>query len=182
MWAVRAAILGPMLVSLTLLVVAQQPVSDVNRTGSLHVATFQAEDGGFTTNAIAGTRNLPLYDDAGHFDCREFTREAIYKRPKEEKARIASAMGNARAFIWEHWQSKKRGYIRITFNSVDATSTSHIFIEPDSSGVWQVTWRIVRHSNEVDDLPPIRIVDRKNVDGEAVLVFHAADGEEEETL
>jgi hypothetical protein len=170
-----------MLMFLSLLVVAQQPVSDVNRTRSLHVATFQATDGGFTTKAIAGTRNLPLYDDAGHFDCRKFTREAIYKRPKDE-TRIAAAMGNARTFIWEHWQSKKRGYIRITFNSVDATSTSHIFIEPDSSGVWQVTWRIVRHNNEVDDLPPIRIIDRKNVDGEAVLVFRAADGEEQETL
>jgi hypothetical protein len=171
-----------MLALLTFLVVAQQPVSDANRTKLLHVATFQAKDGGFTTNAIAETRNLSLYDDAGHFDCRRFTGEATYKRPKEEKARIASAMGTARAFIWEHWQSKKRGYIRITFNSVDATSTSHIFIEPDSSSVWQVTWRIVRHNNEVYDLPSIRIIERKNVGGEAVLVFNAADGEEQETL
>ncbi len=91
-------------------------------------------------------------------------------------------MGNARAFIWEHWQSKKRGYIRITFNSVDATSTSHIFIEPDSYGVWRVTWRIVRRNNEVDDLPPIRIIVRKTVGAEYVLVFNAADGKEQETL
>jgi hypothetical protein len=170
------------LARLTLPLVAQQPASDANRTRSLHVATFKAKDGAFTTDEIAGARKLSLYDDAGHFDCRRFTQEAIYKRREEEKARIASAMKSARDFIWEHWQSKKRGYIRITFNSVDATSTSHIFIEPDSSGVWQVTWRIVRHNNEVDDLPPIRIIERKNVGGEAVLVFNAADGEEQETL
>ena len=171
-----------MLAFITLLVVAQEPVSAANHTRSLHVPTFQAKDGGFTTQAIAGTRNLSLYDDAGHFDCRRFTRGAIYKNPEEEKARIASSMEDARAFIWEHWQSKKRGYIRITFNSVDATSTSHILIEPDTSSVWQVTWRIVRHNNQVDDLPPIRTIERKKVGGETVLVFNAADGNEQETL
>ena len=65
---------------------------------------------------------------------------------------------------------------------MDATSTSHIFIEPAASSVWQVSWRIVRHNNEVDDLPPIRIIEQKNVGGEAVLVFKTADGQEQETL
>jgi hypothetical protein len=179
--AVRTAISGAMLAFITLLAVAQEPVA-ANHTRSLHVPTFQAKDGSFTTQAVAGTRNLSLYDDAGHFDCRRFTREAIYKKPEEEKARIASSMEDARAFIWEHWKSKKRGYIQITFNSVDATSTSHIFIEPYTSSVWQVTWRIVRHNNHVDDLPPIRIIERKRVGEETVLVFNAADGNEQETL
>ena len=105
----RAAILGTILVGLTPSLVAQQPASGANRTRSLHVATFKAKDGAFTTDAIAGARTLSLYDDAGHFDCRRFTPDAIYKRREEEKTRIASAMKSARDFIWEHWQSKKRG-------------------------------------------------------------------------
>jgi hypothetical protein len=89
------------------------------------------------------------YEDGGHSDYRWVTLLAL-KKPNEEKARIASAMNGARTFIWEHWQSKKRDYVRLTVNSVDATSTSHSFVEPDSNGVWQVTWRIVRHNNEID--------------------------------
>lgn len=178
----RGALLGTILAGLSLPLVAQQPASGANRTGSLRVATFKGKDGAFTTDEIAGARTLSLYDDAGHFDCRRFSQDATYKRPEEEKTRIASAMKSARDFIWEHWQSKKRGYIRITFNSVDATSTSHIFIEPDARSVWQVTWRIVRHNDRVDDLPPIRIIEQKNVRGETVLVFKTADGDEQETL
>ena|SRR5947199_119058 len=148
---------------------------------SLQVATFTAKDGGLTSETITGTRNMSLYEDGTHFDCRRFTQAAL-KKPNEENARIASATKRARAFIWEHWQSKKRGYIRITFNSVDATSTSHIFIEPDSSGLWQVRWRIVRHNNEVDDVPTIRIVEWKDVGGQAILIFSAADRKQLERL
>ena len=177
----RTTVLGMILAAVSISAVAQQTAPDVDRTRSLQVATFKARDGGLTANEITGVRNMSLYDDAGHVDCRRITQEALHK-PKEEKARIASALRNARAFIWEHWQSKKRGYIRITFNSVDATSTSHIFIEPDSKGIWQVTWRIVRHNNEVNDLPPLRTVERKNVDGEPILMFNTADGAEKEKL
>lgn len=65
---------------------------------------------------------------------------------------VAATTKNARDFIWRHWQAKKRGYIRITFNSVDATSASHIFIEPDARGVSQGTWKIVRH-NDMESSP-----------------------------
>jgi hypothetical protein len=41
----------------------------------------------------------------------------------------------------------------ITLSSVDATSTSHIFVEQDDTGRWRVSWRIVRYMGEVDDLP-----------------------------
>jgi hypothetical protein len=178
----RAALVWTLLLGLTLPLVAHQPASGANRTGSLHVATFKDKDGAFTTHEIAGARILSLYDNAGHFDCRRFTKEAIYKRPEEEKTRIAAATEHARDFIWQHWQAKKRGYIRITFNSVDATSTSHIFIEPDASGVWQLTWRIVRHNDRVNDVPPIRIIEQKNERGDTLLVFKTANGEEQETL
>lgn len=148
---------------------------------SVQVPTFKAKEGGLATETITGMRNMSLYEDGGHFDCRVVTLVAL-KKPNEERARIASAMKRARTFIWEHWQLKKRGYVRLTFNSVDATSTSHIFIEPDSSGVRKVMWRIVRHNNRLDDVPTIRALEQKIVDGQAVLIFSSADGKELERL
>ena len=59
----------------------------------------------------------------------------------------------ARTFVWDHWRAKKHGYLVLTSSSVDATSTSHIFVEQDDTGRWRVAWRIVRHSGEIDDLP-----------------------------
>jgi hypothetical protein len=116
------------------------------------------EDGELTVNTIAENRDLNLYDQAGHFDCRYYTLERFADNQKQQF--IEMALAQPREFIWEHWQQKRRGYIRITFDSVDAVSTSHIFIEPDANGVWKVTWRIVRHMGEVDDKPPIFSVER----------------------
>lgn len=59
----------------------------------------------------------------------------------------------ARAFLWQHWHDRKQGYLILTLSSIDATSTSHIFVEQDNAGHWRVSWRIVRHMGEVDDLP-----------------------------
>src|SRR5690348_14991266 len=97
-----------------LVAVGQQPRSKPQNLGrQFHVPTFWAKSGGYSTEEIAQKRNLSLYDDAGHIDCRRFTQAWLHGREKEE-ARIASEMNSARSFIWEHWQSKKRGYIRIT--------------------------------------------------------------------
>ena len=38
-------------------------------------------------------------------------------------------LAQARTFIWEHWRDRKRGYLILTLSSVDATGTSHIFVE-----------------------------------------------------
>jgi hypothetical protein len=62
-------------------------------------------------------------------------------------------LAQARSFLWEHWRDRKRGYLILTVRSVDATSTSHVFIEEDEIGRWRAYWRIVRHHSEVDDLP-----------------------------
>jgi hypothetical protein len=59
----------------------------------------------------------------------------------------------ARMFLWQHWHDRKQGYLILTLSSVDATSTSHIFVEPDKTGRWRVSWRIVRHMGQVNDLP-----------------------------
>ena len=62
-------------------------------------------------------------------------------------------LAHARTFLFEHWRDQKQAYLSLTLRSVDATSTSHIFIEQDRTGRWRVSWRIVRHMGEVDDLP-----------------------------
>lgn len=62
-------------------------------------------------------------------------------------------MSQARTFLWEHWHDRKRGYLILTLSSVDATGTSHVFVEKDEFGRWRVYWRIVRQHSEVDDAP-----------------------------
>src|SRR5258707_8044965 len=60
---------------------------------------------------------------------------------------------SARSFIWEHWHNQKPAYLTITASTVDATGTSHIFIEQDETGRWRVAWRIVRDHGSIADLP-----------------------------
>ena len=60
---------------------------------------------------------------------------------------------DARTFLWEHWRDKKAAYLTLTRSSVDATSTSHVFIEQDPAGRWRLAWRIVRDTGHIHDLP-----------------------------
>ena len=152
----------------------------------ISVKTFPDKDGALTTANITDHRDLAKYDDGGHFDCRRYGKDWFKDREKA-KAIIASSVDGARNFIWTHWQGKKGGYLRITFNTVDATSTSHIFIEPDAKGNWQIIWRIVRgHSmmnhNMSGDVPVIRDVERESSGSSYILVFKSANGTREGTL
>ena len=63
------------------------------------------------------------------------------------------AIPRSRTFLWQHWHAQKRAYLILTLHSVDATGTSHVFVEPDNDGRWRVYWRIVRDMNEVSELP-----------------------------
>ena len=47
----------------------------------------------------------------------------------------------ARQFIWEHWQSKRNGYIQLNFYCPDCETVDHVFIEPDEHGDWRITIR-----------------------------------------
>ena len=79
---------------------------------------------------------MAKYDDGSYFDCRGWI--------SKEDSRGVCEENKIRDFIWSHWSENKLGYIRVTYNSVDALSTSHIFIEPNNKGKWRVAWRIVR--------------------------------------
>jgi hypothetical protein len=122
------------------------------------------------TADIAQAREMSLYDDGGHFDCREHSLSDTSPRNCD--------LPKVRDFIWEHWQKKRRGYIRVTVDSVDAMSTSHIFVEPDDHGSWHVAWRVAQARGNgpgvVRDLLPFTTVER--VDSK--LAFKATDGSE----
>lgn len=148
------------------------------------------DNGELTTATIIENRDLKVYDQAGHFDCRSWA-HAFRKdlAPDKNFDSVNVSLAKAREFIWQRWQTKQRGYIRLTFDSVDAVSTAHIFIEPDDRGVWRVIWRWVRHYDVIDDLPVIRSVERisskkaQNKESHLYeLVFKDNDGEEWQTL
>ena len=123
-----------------------------------------------TASNIAQGRDLKLYDDGGHFDCRQYS--------SSDKAPRNCDFPKVREFIWEHWQKKRRGYIRLTVDSVDTMSTSHIFIEPDSRGIWHVAWRVAQARANgpsiVRDLSSFPTLERVG----SKLVFKASDGSE----
>lgn len=136
------------------------------------VSVITKADGELTTENIEQDRDLSLYDKGGYFNCNSFQNIDRETCKKNERA--------ARDFIWQHWKEKRQGYLSITYNSIDAVSTSHIFIEPKKQGSWHVAWRIVRHSDEVNDMPDLVAVERiENAEGKNSysLVFRDKDGD-----
>ena len=99
--------------------------------------TVRQDKGLLTVDGVEQGRDLSLYErvDLG----------SVNESP--------SAFADARMFLWKHWSAQKLGYLTLTGSSVDATSTSHIFIEPNETSRWRVAWRIVRHNGLIDDLP-----------------------------
>jgi hypothetical protein len=139
------------------------------------VKTVSEKDGTLTVHGIAEQRDLSAYDDGGSLDCREIRPDEI-KTPEVTRARVDACHRTAREFVWQHWKAKKRGYIRLTGNSVDAVSTSHFFIEPDSNGDWQIVWKIVRHNNRLDEPAVIRDVKKRETNHGFVLYFSDKNG------
>jgi hypothetical protein len=184
--------ISPLLVSLTLLgvgmaqarKVAQQRQETPNETfhhqgGKTTKVEVISKNSELTTVDIAQGRNLSLYDDGRHFNCY-----FIYEGDEPE-----CSIPAVRDFIWQHWQSQRRGYVRLTRGSIDAVSTSHIFIEPDRRGAWHVVWRVVRHSGEVNDMPDIISVrqrpateDDDGYQATTILLFIGRDGDEIQSL
>jgi hypothetical protein len=122
------------------------------------------------TADIAQARDMSLYDDGGHWDCREHSLSDTSPRNCD--------LPKVRNFIWEHWQKKRPGYIRVTVDSVDTMSTSHIFVEPNDQGSWHVAWRVAQTRgiapSVVRDVPPFTTVERVG----SKLAFKATDGSE----
>lgn len=122
-----------------------------------------ARRGGRTTRYVKVWRKgtaLTIDDVAQGRDLRSYDRlELADPEPRAAADRRGDwILAKARNFLWEHWRDRKRAYLLLTLSSVDATSTSHVFVEKDEIGRWRVYWRIVRHHSEVDDIPTIYAV------------------------
>ena len=50
-----------------------------------------------------------------------------------------------RKFVWTHWTQKRRGYVEIVFQGIDAGFHAYLFIEP-VNGRWGIVWCDVRYS------------------------------------
>jgi hypothetical protein len=79
----------------------------------------------------AAGRDLRLYDRGGSIE------ECSWQLGRELRSCLETRE-NARRFIYEHWLSRKPGYIAIDFRCVDCMPVLHVFIEPGDSGRWRV--------------------------------------------
>ncbi|MBS1840751.1 MAG: hypothetical protein JSS69_08710 [Acidobacteria bacterium] len=139
----------------------------------------QLQDYELSSQDIAQKRNLKLYDQGGYFNCFTHIPVGTQKKQDEIERKASQRVAIARQFILSHWEKHRRGYIRLSFDSVDAYGTSHIFIEPDSNGKWQVIWRGVNISKQLYTLPVIRTVVQDFTENErGELVFKDSDGDE----
>jgi hypothetical protein len=138
-----------------------------------------------TTADIAQNRDLKLYEDGGHVDCRHWREDRV--QPPSD------CEGKVRTFIWNHWKRHHRGYIRLTGNSVDSTSTMHVFVEPGEGNEWVIVIRNVNSwygspdsQQKIYDSPPatsIHFIKEKSRRGtETKLLLKAKDGYEITTL
>jgi hypothetical protein len=138
-----------------------------------------------TTADIAQNRDLKLYEDGGHLDCRHWREDRVQPRSDCER--------KVRNFVWNHWKSHRRGYIRLTANSVDSTSTMHVFVEPGAAGEWVIVIRDVNSwygspdsQRKIYDYPPAtaaHFVKEKSKRGtETKLLLKTKDGYEVSTL
>jgi hypothetical protein len=117
-----------------------------------------ARKGGRSTRYVKVWRQgtaLTVNDVGQGRDLRRYDRlELADPEPRAASDRRGDPiLAQARSFLWEHWRDRKRAYLLLTRSSVDATSTSHVFIEKDEIGRWRVYWRSVRRRSEVDDAP-----------------------------
>lgn len=95
-----------------------------------------------TISKIAGGRDLQLYDQGGVIDGYH-SLSSIHSPSQKDHKKIENEIEKARDFIWEHWQNKKRGYIRVNQDTVDYGWTTHFFIEPGVDGTWEISRKVI---------------------------------------
>lgn len=126
-----------------------------NKSGELPNARFERKGGVITrAKVVLQHDELTVPNVAQGRDLAKYDKVTLTEPARTVLQRQHSqVLAQARSFLFEHWRDHKYAYLKLTGSSVDATSTSHIFVEEDSKGRWRVAWRIVRDVGEVDDLP-----------------------------
>ena len=76
-------------------------------------------------------RDLAKYDNGGSF---KFSPTVPQNEQNEERTKI-------REFVWDHWTEKRLGYLSFVFWSAAEDPAGYdLYIEPDKSGSWAVTY------------------------------------------
>lgn len=148
----------------------EQPAQSIGKASDFHVG----ENGELTSPMITAGIDLTKFDQLGHFDCRQWAaadsvkRSAFYEKQKEaELARV-------RALIWSRWQQRKPSYLRVTYDSIDAVTTDHIFIDLDKTGQRQLILRSLCTMGEapLNEYPAIHQIELRGTEQTpSILVF-----------
>lgn len=83
----------------------------------------------------AKMRDLSGYEKAG-----PYTIELNLDAPAR-----ANIEAEVREFLWNHWQQRRLGYVRVTlFSKEGEPSASSYFVEPDEKSAWRIAVKIDR--------------------------------------
>ena len=147
-----------------------QPMQSVKKANNVHIG----ENGELTTPTITAGIDLTKFDQLGHYDCRQWVaadsinRSAFYEKRKE------AGLERVRALIWSHWKQRKPSYLRVTYDSVDAVTTHHIFIDLDKTGQRQLILRSLCTMGDapLSEYPVIHQIELKGTEQKpSILVF-----------
>ena len=142
---------------------------------------ISGEKNELTIRSIASERDLRLYDQGGVIDGYH-SLSSIHSPAQKDHRKIENDIEKARDFIWEHWQNKKRGYIRVTQDTVDHGWTTHFFIEPGIDGTWEISRKVIGTpqaptDNAIRDKEKVHQLDRLTIgQGHTQLVFKDGSG------
>jgi hypothetical protein len=107
---------------------------------------------------IVRGRDLRAYDYGGSF----------------ETPPVSHDIGNVsslRAFVWNHWSARRKGYVKITLAGKDSYADCYLFIEPRGDA-WHIAWETIQYGigNYTAVQKPNEIVSVRRHDG-ALLLF-----------
>lgn len=150
-----------------------------NQKSSINIINGDKDE--LTISTIADGRNLQLYDQGGVIDGYHWL-SSIHSPAQKDHRKIENEIEKARDFIWEYWQNKKRGYIRVNQDTVDYGWTTHFFIEPGMDGTWEIARKFIGlpqtpRDSGIRDGEKVRQLDRLiNSQGHTQLIFKDGSG------
>lgn len=123
-------------VGLTAVWIWQPPIKQTTTRFLVRVPEEPPEQQTVTEN-----RDLFGYEKgADFFNCKHHSLYGLKRKIQQ----CENELDKGRDFIWNHWKSKKRGYIVYVVAGYHGETNFHIFIEPDKNGTWHIVQRWIR--------------------------------------
>jgi len=134
----RLVIAFCLFVGLTAVWIWQPPIKQTNTRFLVRVPEEPPEQQTVTEN-----RDLSAYEKGAEFyNCEDHRLFGSNRKIQQCK----NDQNKGRDFIWDHWKSKKRGYIVYVAAGYHGETNFHIFIEPDKNGTWHIVQRWIRYN------------------------------------